>query len=77
MKRTALTLIPVAGLLGCGTLPPPHSSSAAAIQAESVSSGIDLAKVARIDRMARQHGIGIVWVNPPRLKVAVAMASGG
>ena len=61
MKRIALALLPVVGLVGCGTLAPPVSESLAA-----GTSVVDFNRVALIDQAARNRGVQVVWINPPR-----------
>ena len=66
MKRTALGLalgLPLLiGLPGCASRSTVSSSAYE----------VDSARVAAIERAARQAGVGVIWVNQPRKKTAVA-----
>lgn len=56
MKRIALSLLVILGLVGCGTTPPTYE--------------VDLAKVAAIERAAAAQGVQVYWVHKPQKVVA-------
>ena len=61
MKRVALSLLCLTGLVGCATSSTPTSV-------------VDEARMAAIERAATRSGVKIIWVNVPRKDVP---ASGG
>jgi hypothetical protein len=54
MKRFALPVLVILGLVGCGTMQ------------TTASYETDIAKVAAIERAATSQGVQIYWVNKPR-----------
>jgi len=56
MKRVALGLLSLTGLVGCATSSTPTSV-------------VDEAKMATVERAATRSGVKIIWVNAPRKNV--------
>jgi len=75
MKRSVVSLLPVLGLVGCGTLsaPAPEAPSAPpGVAAPATTSEVDTTRMGLIEYFARKRGVQVVWINPPRKNVAVA-----
>ena len=69
--RSCACIVALVVLGGCASM---HDQPAAQMQPSSAQPTIDVdyAYVAKIEQQAREHNVGIQWVNPPSKRVGSA-----
>ncbi len=68
--RIAVVLLPILGLAACTTMDE-RSTYIPSERSQSIMDN-DATYVAAVERIARDRGIEVVWVNPPRKPRTVA-----